>query len=243
VLRVTLLSCCFLISVSASAQGGFFDRAKELLRGASSDAPQDQELSQDEIGGGLKEALRVGTETVVAQLGEAGGFNSDPAIHIPLPGSLDNVQSALERVGLSSLLDDLERRLNRAAEVATPKARELFLQAITDMTLDDVMNIYQGPDDSATRYFQAQMSEPLAAEMRPVIDESLADVGAAQSYDSAMDRYNSLPFVPQVDADLTGYVVDRGMEGIFHYLAQEESAIRSDPVKRTTELLQQVFGN
>lgn len=242
-LRVALFSCCLLFSVTTVAQGGFLDRAKELLRGASPEASQDQELSPDEIGGGLKEALRVGIETVVAQLGETDGFNSDPAIHIPLPGSLDNVQSAFRRVGLSSLLDDLELRLNRAAEAAAPKALELFLQAITDMTLDDVMSVYQGSDDSATRYFQAQMSEPLAAEMRPVIDESLADVGAAQSYDSALDRYNSLPFVPQVDADLTSYVVDKGMEGIFHYLAREEAAIRSDPVKRTTELLQKVFGN
>jgi len=239
----TVFAGCFFLSVNTFAQGGFLDRAKELLRGADSEAPQDQELSQEEIGGGLKEALRVGTETVLAQLGETDGFNSDPAIHIPLPASLDTVQSALERVRLSSLLDDLELRLNRAAEVATPKARELFLQAISNMTLDDVMDVYRGPDDAATRYFQREMSEPLAAEMRPVVEESLADVGAAQSYDAAMDSYNSLPFVPQVDADLTGYVVEKGMEGIFHYLAQEEAAIRSDPIKRTTDLLEQVFGN
>ncbi len=241
--RVTLFSCCFFLSVSSTAQGGFLDRAKELLRGADSEALHDQELSQEQIGGGLKEALRLGTETVVAQLGARDGFNADPAIHIPLPASLDKLQSALERVGLGSSLNDLELRLNRAAEVATLKARELFLQAIDNMTLDDVMSIYRGPDDAATRYFQERMSEPLAAEMRPVVGESLADVGAVQSYDAAMDTYNSLPFVSPVDADLTDYVIERGMEGAFHYLAQEEAAIRSDPVKRTTELLQQVFGN
>ena len=241
--RATLFSCCFSMSVSASAQRGFLDRAKEFLQRATSETPQDQELSEEAIGGGLKEALRVGTETVVAQLGARDGFNADSAIHIPLPASLDKVRSALDRVGLGSPLHDLELGLNRAAEVATPKARELFLQAIDNMTLDDVMSIYRGPDDAATRYFQAQMSEPLAAEMRPVVDESLADVGAARSYDAAMDTYNSLPFVSPVDTDLTDYVIEKGMEGTFHYLAQEEAAIRSDPVKRTTELLQQVFGN
>ncbi len=242
-LRATLILCCFFFSVSTAAQGSFFDRAKELLRGATSEAPQDPELSQEEIHGGLKEALRVGTETVVAQLGATGGFNADPAIHIPLPGGLDGVRSALGRVGLGSQLDDLELRINRAAEVATPKARALFLEAIANLTVDDVMRIYQGPDDSATRYFQTQMSEPLAVEMRPVIDESLANVAAAQSYNAVMDNYNSLPFVSEVDLDLTGYVVEKGMDGIFHYLALEEAAIRSNPVKRTTELLQQVFGH
>jgi len=241
--RIAVFSCCLLLSASASAQGGWLDRMRELLQGPSSEAPQDQELSQDEIGDGLKEALRVGAQTVVAQLGEIDGFNADPAIRIPLPASLENIRSALERVGLSSSLDDLELRLNRAAEAAMPRARELFMQAIDDLTVEDVVNIYQGPDDAATRYFERRMSAPLAAEMLPVVDESLSGVGAAETYETVVDRYNSLPFVSPIDADLSTYVVERGMEGVFHYLAQEEAAIRSDPVKRTTELLQRVFGN
>ena len=104
------------------------------------------------------------------------------------------------------------------------------------------MGIYNGPPDAATRYFQERMSAPLAEEMRPLVAESLAEVGAVQSYDAVMSRYQSLPLVPDVKADLTGHVVDKGMEGIFHYLAREEAAIRQNPAKRTTELLQQVFG-
>jgi hypothetical protein len=243
---VTVLSLG-LVSGIASAQGGLLDKAKELIGHMSSDSPENAEpeqgLSPAEIGGGLKEALRVGTETVVAQLGAADGFNGDPEIHIPLPSVLDDVESVLRRLGMSSLLTDLELRLNRAAEAATPRARELFLQSISDMTLEDVMGIYQGPDDAATRYFQGKMSDPLAAEMRPVVEESLAGTGAAQAYDSVMDKYSGVPFAPRVNADLTGYVVEKGMEGVFHYLAKEEAAIRQDPVKRTTELLQRVFGN
>ncbi|MDH3922658.1 MAG: DUF4197 domain-containing protein, partial [Desulfobulbaceae bacterium] len=201
-----------------------------------------QALSSEDIGAGLKEALLVGSQNVVSQLGRPDGFNLDPAIHIPLPQQLNNVKSLLGKVGMSSMLDDLELKLNRAAEVATPKAKELFAQAISEMTFEDVMNIYNGPDDAATRYFQEKMTPPLAREMQPVVDQSLAEVGAVQAYDNVMGEYRAIPFVPDVKADLTTYVVEKGMDGIFHYIALEEAAIRQNPAKRTTELLQLVFG-
>ncbi len=159
-----------------------------------------------------------------------------------MPAQLDQVKNVLGKIGMDSMLTDLETRLNRAAEIATPKAKQLFIGAINEMTLDDVMTIYNGPDDSATQYFKSRMSGPLAVEMKPVVDESLADVGAASSYEAAMERYNSVPFVPKVDADLSNYVVAKGMDGIFYYLAKEEAAIRQDPAKRTTDLLKRVFG-
>jgi len=140
------------------------------------------------------------------------------------------------------MMDDLELKLNRAAEEATIPAKRLFWDSIEAMTLDDVMGIYNGPDDAATRYFQGKMSDPLAAEMQPVVERTLNQVGAIQAYDAVMGQYDTLPFVPDVKADLNSYVIDKGMEGIFHYLAQEEAAIRQDPVKRTTDILQTVFG-
>jgi len=148
----------------------------------------------------------------------------------------------LGKVGMSHLLDDLELKLNRAAEVATPKAKELFWQAITDMTFEDVKAVYKGPEDAATKYFQGKMSPSLAKEMHPIVEESLSSVGAIQAYDNVMGQYQSLPFVPDVKADLTNYVIEKGMDGIFHYIAQEEAAIRQNPAKRTTELLKRVFG-
>jgi hypothetical protein len=214
---------------------------KVLGRGKTDEAPV-TELSTGQIGAGLKEALEVGTARVVDMLGQTDGFNADPLIHIPLPESLTSVQSALSRVGMSDALDDLELRLNRAAEAATPQAKALFLDAIRNLTMEDVMEIYQGPDDAATQYLRAQMSTPLADAMNPVVDQSLADVGAAQSYETVMTQYNALPLVPKAEADLTTYVVDMGLDGIFTYLAKEESAIRNEPVKRTTDLLKQVFG-
>lgn len=228
--------------LAAPVGAGIWDDAKKLITGDEETETATTALTDDQVGAGLKEALTVGTGRVVEQLGTAGGFSADPAIHIPLPDSLKKVQSALDSVGMSSSFDDLELRLNEAAELATPKAKALFVTAIQDMTLEDVQAIYSGPDDAATRYFREKMSAPLALEMAPVVDASLGEVGAVQSYDQIMEQYNGLPFVPPVDADLTDYVVDKGMDGIFHYLAKEEAAIRTDPVARSTDLLKKVFG-
>lgn len=143
---------------------------------------------------------------------------------------------------MSHLLDNLELKLNRAAEVATPKAKELFWQAITEMSFEDVTAIYKGPEDSATRYFKGKMSPSLAEVMKPVIEESLAEVKAIQAYDKVMKEYTALPFVPDVKADLSDYVIQKGMDGIFYYMAKEEAAIRQNPAKRTTDILKRVFG-
>ncbi len=222
----------------------WLQKGRDLLGSSTlnSGSTASKALSTDEIAAGLKEALRVGSERVVAQLGKTDGFNSDPQIHIPLPENLQKVQSALSKVGMSSMVDDLELRLNRAAEAATPKAKKLFGEAIKEMTMDDVKAIYQGPDDAATSYFKEKMSKPLKEEMRPIVEKSLSQVGAVKSYDAMMGQYKSLPFVPDVKADLTNHVLDKGLDGIFYYLAKEEAAIRKNPVKRTTELLQKVFG-
>ncbi len=236
---IPLMLALALIGASGSASAQWLDKLKGML----GDDSKEQSLSSDEIGGGLKEALRVGTENVVADLGKTDGFNLDPKVHIPLPSQLDQIKSVLGKIGMDSMLGDLELRLNRAAEIATPKAKTLFITAVNDMTLDDVMAIYKGPNDAATQYFRSRMSAPLALEMKPVVDESLADVGAVTTYDSVMERYHAVPFVPKVDADLSDYVVEKGMDGIFYYLAKEEAAIRENPAKRTTDLLKRVFGN
>lgn len=244
-LAIALIAAAAILTATgpAQAQSDWWQRGKDLIGGTgSSGDTTDASLSNTEIASGLKEALQIGTERVVSQLSQTGGFDADPAVHIPLPASLDRVQSALEAVGMSSLLDDLELRLNRAAEQAVPQAKDLFFQAIQQMTLDDARAILSGPDDSATRYFQEKMSPPLAEAMEPIVQSSLTDVGAVQAYDQAMGQYQQIPFVPDAKADLSTYVVQKGMDGIFYYLAQQEAAIRSNPAQRTTELLRKVFG-
>jgi hypothetical protein len=239
---VTAIAVVFMLLPNyATAGSNWLNEGADLLKAFGKNGEQSK-LSLDEIGSGLKEALRIGTEHVVTRLGREDGFNSDPSIHIPLPEELNSVKSMLNKAGMSSLLDDLELKLNRAAETATPKAKSLFWQAITEMSFDDVKTIYEGPEDAATRYFRNKMSPALAEDMRPVIKESLSEVGAIQAYDNVMAAYSTLPFVPDIKANLTDHVIEKGMDGIFYYVAKEEAAIRRDPAKRTTELLQKVFG-
>jgi len=222
----------------AVAQDSWWKKGRDLLinLGKSQDT-----LTTGEIGEALKDALRVGSKNVVTQLGRLDGFNADSAIHIPLPRSLDTMKSTLDRIGMSHLLDELELKLNRAAETATPKTKELFLQAISEMTFDDVMTIYQGPNDAATTYFRNKMSPSLVEEIRPIVDNSLSAVGAIQVYDKVIGQYQALPFVPDVKANLTGYAIEKTMDGIFYYVAREEAAIRENPSKRTTDLLKRAF--
>lgn len=198
-------------------------------------------LSTTDMISGLKEALRVGSENVVGQLGKANGFNSDPAIHIPLPSSMKKVKSSLSRIGMGGSMDELELKLNQAAEAATPKAKNIFGAAIQGMSVDDAKRIINGPDNAATNYFKQQMTAPLRKEMNPVVEQSLAEVGAVNTFNKVMKQYNSLPLAPKVNTDLTGYVLDKSLNGIFHYLATEEAGIRKDPAKRTTNILKKVF--
>jgi hypothetical protein len=230
-----------MVSTPVFAGNSWLNKGSELLKSFGG-GEKAAALSIDEIGAGLKEALSVGSKNVVKQLGATDGFNKDSNIHIPLPASLSKVKSVLSKVGMSSLLDDLELKLNRAAEIATPKAKQLFSNAITSMTMEDVQGIYEGPEDAATQYFKSKMSPDLSAAMKPVVEESLSEVGAVKSFDNMMDQYKSIPFVPDVKADLTDHVVEKGMDGIFYYMAKEEAAIRKNPIKRTTELLKKVFG-
>jgi len=213
-----------------------------VLCAASALAQTGAGLRDMDIARGLKEALRVGSDRVVSTLGKVDGFNKSPDVHIPLPQSLQTVKKVLDAVGAGAMTDDLELRLNRAAESAVPKAKRLFGESIAAMTFDDARAIYNGPKDSATQYFRGKMSAPLAADMRPIVDAELARVGAVQSYDRMIGQYRAMPFVPDVKADLTDYVLGKAVDGVFLYLGREEAAIRENPAKRTTDLLKKIFG-
>ncbi len=226
----------------AWAQMDLLKQGQDLLQGSGGEAVGSG-LSSEDIGDGLLEALRVGSDRVVKRVGQEDGYNADPEIHIPLPGTLEKVQGALKTVGLSNMADDLELRLNRGAEAAAPEAKAVFFKAIERMTWEDVKEIYEGTDDAATRYFQRTMSPDLVERFTPIVENSLSEVGAIRSYDDMMAQYRALPFVPDVKSDLTAYTVEKALNGLFHYLAKEEAAIRNNPAERTTDLLQKVFGS
>lgn len=228
-----------LLRAEALAQTDVLGGAGKLLQGFGLGQ---RGLSVAEVAAGLKEALSVGSGRVVSQLGKVGGFMKDPAIKIPLPGALQSVQKALSAVGAGGLANDLQARLNRAAEVASGKAKPLFLDAVQKMTFDDAVQIWKGPQDAATQYFKRQMTPGLTDTFRPEVQDGLAKAGAVKAYDKMMGRYEKLPFVPDAKADLTDYTVEKGLAGLFHYLGKEEASIRQNPGARSTELLRKVFG-
>jgi len=241
---VSILAVGTTLGNVAYGQTNFLNKAKGMLDTLGGGTTSNQiPLSTDDIVSGLREALKVGTERVVASIGRTDGFNTSPDIHIPLPDTFSRVQSALKKVGMGALGDDLELKLNRAAEAAVPKAKKIFWQAISSMSVQDARKILDGPSDAATQYFKGRMSAPLKDEMRPVVDATLSEVGAVQAYDAMIGGYQSIPFVPDFKADLTEYSLDKALEGVFLYLAREEAAIRENPAKRTTDLLRKVFAN
>lgn len=236
------------LSAPAAAQSDFLSRGMENLgnvlgNGGTGDGGA---LSTPQIVSGLKEALRVGTERVVNQLGQAGGYLNDKAVHIPLPGFLGQAQSVLQAAGASGLLDDLEVRMNRAAEAAAPQARDIFVNAIGQMSLSDARGILNGPDDAATRYFQRTMTPELKTAFRPVVDRELEEAGAIRAFESVQSSYESVPFASGLGDSAKDRMVDHAVQGatdgVFHYLAKEEAAIRNDPARRTTDLLKTIFG-
>jgi len=202
--------------------------------------------STAEIGSGLTAALKQAVTVVTDRLGRTDGFNADPLVHIPLPAKLATLRSGLALAGQSGLLDDLEVRLNRAAEAATPEAQKIFLASLDKMSLDDARAILSGPKDSATQYFKRTMTPDLTAAMRPVIESELSQTGATTSYQALGAAAGTLPLVGQALSGgpslLTDHVLNRAIGAIFTGIGQEEASIRTDPAKRSTDLLKKVFG-
>lgn len=251
---ISIMSILFILPSNAQAQS-WLDKAKGALNSGSEHIIQKQttkqEPSQDkqnslnlsnlEIENGLREALRIGATQVISNLSQPGGFAQDSNIRIPLPQQLSTVASALSRAGFGHLTDDLENRLNQAAENATPQARNLFISAIKNMSFTDVKNILNGPDDAATAYLRRVTGPDLVKSLEPIISQSLSSVGAISAYDQVIAQYKTLPFVPDIKTNLINYTTQNAMNGLFYYIAQEEAAIRSNPAKHTTDLLKRIF--
>ncbi|MEO0884275.1 MAG: DUF4197 domain-containing protein [Pseudomonadota bacterium] len=200
-------------------------------------------LTNAEIDAGLREALTIGTERVSSQLGATDGFFGDDRIRIPLPGRLGELQDQLGKVGLSAPLDDLQLRMNRAAEASMPEARRLVISAVQSITLEDAIGILNGGDTAATDFLRGRTEVSLSDAFRPYINAALADSGSFQTLDSVTSRYGLSAVSNDLRDDMTDHAVSLGLDGVFYYVGQEEQRIRENPVARTTELLRKVFGS
>jgi len=170
------------------------------------------------------------------------GFFANPAIRIPFPESAQTIESKLRALGFGSQVDEVILTINRAAEDAAKSAQPIFVSAITGMNISDAIQIVKGPNNAATQYLARTTTPELKAKFTPVIKASLDKVDATRLWTDLINTYNQIPFVARQNPDLTAYVTEKAIGGLFTMIAKEELKIRQDPVARTTELLKKVFG-
>lgn len=199
-------------------------------------------IGEVRIGQALKEALQVGTANAVKLTGRPDGYFRNEAIKILLPERLRSLERGLRLVGYGSQLDELVLGMNRAAERAAPAAKEIFWNAIGEMTIDDARRILDGADTAATDYFKDKTTPRLTSAFRPIVEKSMQQVGVTRQYDELLDRARAIPFLDVEAYDLDNYVLGRALHGLFHVVGEEERKIRTNPAARVTELLREVFG-
>lgn len=200
-----------------------------------------QVLTQEQIGQGLKEALTNGITHQVTSLAVTDGFFKNELVKILYPQELLKVDKTLRDIGMSSLADDGLKMLNRAAEDAVAEAIPIFKEAILQMTFADAKNILLGDKNAATLYLQRTTSDALRTKFQPIIQNSFAKVGADQVWNNIITRYNKIPLVNKVNPDLTGYVTDESLKSVYKMVAVEELKIRTDINARKSDLLKKVF--
>jgi hypothetical protein len=233
-LNLTLAAATlFLMAATSSAQ---IDPSKWFKSGATSS------LSTGDIVAGLKEALEVGTTDTVALTGQTNGYFDNAAIKILLPSQLQSVDQGLRLLGQGEKVDAFVLSMNRAAEKAAPAAKDIFWSAIKQMTFEDARKILSGGDTAATEYFRAKTSETLTTAFRPVVVDSMKDVGVVQQYKQLQTAYQSVPFASSFQApDIEAYVVSKALDGLFLVLGEQEKKIRTNPAAQVTDLLKKVF--
>lgn len=234
-----LLFILLLLPLAGNAQlKGLADKAKGKISQVTGSGAS---VSNADIGSALKEALNNGVTKQVTKLTAVDGFYKNEAVKILLPEELKKVDTKLRQMGMSELADEGIKVLNRAAEDAVKEATPIFVNAITSMSFTDAKNILMGADNSATTYLEKTTSTQLYSKFSPVVKSSLTKVGADKVWANIIAKYNAIPLVSKVNPDLTDYVTDKAMDGVFKMISVEEKSIRTNLSSRTSDLLKQVF--
>jgi len=200
------------------------------------------DLSEKDTSSGLKAALGESVEKAVAQLGAKDGFLSNPKVTIPLPKALEKADKAMRRLGMGGKADELKVTMNHAAEAAVTEATPVLKAALKKMTLEDAKGILTGGDDSATVYFRKAAGDDLLARFKPVVMRATAKLKLARVYDQYAGKAAALGLLDAKDANLDDYVTAKTLDGLFVVMADEERAIRKDPLGQASSLIRKVFG-
>ena len=228
--KVLLVVGIFVLSACAELQG----IADTVLE-------ESQTVSESQISLALKEALQKGIDDQVSKLTSEDGFYKNEMVKILLPEELQKVDKTLRKIGLSNLADEGLKLMNRAAEDAVKEATPIFVNAVKDMSITDAKNILMGNNRAATQYLEQKTEDELYQKFYPQVEQSLGKVGADQIWTTAISKYNALPLTENVEPNLSEYVTQQALEGVYTMIALEETKIRNDIGARTTDLLRKVF--
>ena len=215
----------------------FLKDAKKLLNSKT------KGLSEKDAADGIKEALVNGTQESVKLVSVQNGYWGNPEIKIPFPSEAREMEADLRSIGMSKKVDEFNESMNRAAEKAANEAKPIFIAAIKGMTVKDAINIVKGAVNAATVYLKNTTSPELIIKFQPIIKSSLDNVSATKYWTDLITTYNKIPLVKKMNPNLTEYVTQKAIDGLFVMIAKEELKIRKDPMARTSELLKKVFGN
>lgn len=224
-------------STSSDPLGGIINTVGGLLGGASNGS-----MSQDKAALGLKEALNLGTSNASNSLGKLDGYLANAAVRILFPPEARKIESTLRQLGMGSICDQVITSVNRSAEAAVVEARPIFMEAITSMSITDAIGILTGGDGSATDYLKRTSGMALMAKFEPVIKTKLDQTNATKYWGSAINTYNQIPLSQKVNPNLSQYVTQKAVDGIFLLIAEEEKNIRANPAARIGGILSDVFG-
>lgn len=198
---------------------------------------------QDEAVKALKEALTRGATQAVASLGKPGGFLGNERVRLALPEKVQEAEKLLRRFGGGKYADQLIETMNRAAETAVVEAKPVLWQAVRQMSVQDALGVLKGGDDAATQYFRGNTTATLTGKLRPLVEAATQQVGVAKKYDKFAGKALQLGLIDAADADLDGYITAKALDGLFVMMAEEEKAIRKDPVATGSAIIRKVFGS
>lgn len=239
-------------SISILSAQSIFERAtkigqqatKNVSTGNKSNSSAPLSFTEAEAAKAIKEALMNGIANSVTKASSVDGYFKNAFIKVLIPAEAKAMENTLRQAGAGALVDNIILTMNRAAEKAAPQAKGIFVNAITQLTITDAINIVNNQQqDAATKFLQRTTTEQLVSAFKPNIKSALDQTLATRYWSQAMTQYNRIPFVTKINTDLPDYVTRKAISGLFFLIAQEEARIRKDPIARTSDILQKVFGN
>ncbi len=213
-----------------------------LVISVSSCAAGIESLSNQDAASGLRDALTQGAGAAVGKLGVENGFLGNPMIKIPLPDALKRIEGGMRLMGMQRQADELVTAMNRAAEQAVPEAKPLLIGAVKSMSMQDAKGILTGGDTAATDYFKRATSAQLTQKFLPIVTQATSKVGLAEKYNNLAGQAAQFGLVDASQAKIENYVTQKTLDGLFFMIAEQERAIRKDPIGAATGMAQKVFG-